>query len=100
MLSSNILSRFTLVKVESTDDAIFIHLDEKIPSDSQSNPNIEFKGFLSLVTVRDFPIRDKAVNLIVRVAAGWICIPASASLFPMMISNQRIPATQKSLRLF
>lgn len=66
MLPSNILSRFTLVKVESTDDTISIHLDEKIPSDYQNNPNIESKGFLSSVTVRDFPIRDKAVNLIVR----------------------------------
>ena len=28
--------------------------------------NIESKGFLSPVTVRDFPIRDKAVDLIVR----------------------------------
>ena len=59
MLPSNILSRFTLVKVESTDDTISIHLDE-------NNPNIESKGFLSPVTIRDFPIRDKAVNLIVR----------------------------------
>lgn len=66
ILPSNILSRFTLVKVESTDDTISIHLDEKIPSDYQNNPNIESKGFLSPVTVRDFPIRDKAVNLIVR----------------------------------
>ena len=66
MLPSNILLRFILVKVESTDDTISIHLDEKIPSDYQSNPNIESKGFLSPVTVRDFPIRDKAVNLIVR----------------------------------
>ena len=66
MLPSNILSRFTLVKVESTDDTISIHLDEKIPSDYQNNPNIESKGFLSPVTIRDFPIRDKAVNLIVR----------------------------------
>ncbi|WP_287680325.1 hypothetical protein [Bacteroides sp.] len=66
MLPSNILSRFTLVKVESTDDTISIHLDEKIPSEYQNNPNIESKGFLSPVTVRDFPIRDKAVNLIVR----------------------------------
>lgn len=66
MLPSNILSRFALVKVESTDDTISIHLDEKIPSDYQSNPTIESKGFLSPVTVRDFPIRDKAVNLIVR----------------------------------
>ena len=46
ILPSNILSRFTLLKVERTDDTISIHLDEKIPSDYQNNPNIESKGFL------------------------------------------------------
>lgn len=66
MLPSNILSRFVLVRVESTNDTISIHLDEKIPSDYQSNPNIESKGFLSPVTVRDFPTREKTVDLIVR----------------------------------
>ena len=66
MLPSNILSRFSLVKVESTDNTISIHLDEKMPSDYPNNPNIESKGFLFPVTVRDFPIRDKVVNLIVR----------------------------------
>lgn len=66
MLPSNILSRFSLVKVESTDNTISIHLDEEMPSDYPNNPNIESKGFLFPVTVRDFPIRDKVVNLIVR----------------------------------
>lgn len=66
MLPSNILSRFSLVKVESTDNTISIHLDEKMLSDYPNNPNIESKGFLFPVTVRDFPIRDKVVNLIVR----------------------------------
>lgn len=66
MLPSNILSRFSLVKVESTDNTISIHLDEKMPSDYPNNPNIKSKGFLFPVTVRDFPIRDKVVNLIVR----------------------------------
>lgn len=66
MLPSNILSRFSLVKVESTDNTISIHPDEKMPSDYPNNPNIESKGFLFPVTVRDFPIRDKVVNLIVR----------------------------------
>lgn len=66
MFPSNILSRFSLVKVESTDNTISIHLDEKMPSDYPNNPNIESKGFLFPVTVRDFPIRDKVVNLIVR----------------------------------
>lgn len=48
MLPSNILSRITFVKVESTDDMISIHLDEKIPSDYQNNSNIEPKAFCLL----------------------------------------------------
>ena len=100
MLPSNILSRFTLVKVDSTYDTISIHLDEKIPSDYPNNPNIESKGFLSPVTVRDFPIRDEAVNLIVR-RRRWLDLhTGSVLLYRMMISSQKIPATQKSLRLF
>lgn len=66
MLPSNILSRFTVVKVESNADTLFIHLDEIASAEYVNDPNIESKGFLSAVTVRDFPIRDKAVDLIVR----------------------------------
>lgn len=66
MLPSNILSRFTIVKVESNAETLFIHLDEIASADYVNDPNIESKGFLSPVTVRDFPIRDKAVGLIVR----------------------------------
>ena len=40
--------------------------DEIASADYINDPNIESKGFLAPVTVRDFPIRDKAVDLIVR----------------------------------
>ena len=66
MLPSNILSRFTIVKVESNAETLFIHLDEIASAEYVNDPNIESKGFLAPVTVRDFPIRDKAVDLIVR----------------------------------
>lgn len=66
MLPSNILSRFTVTKVDNTSETIYIYLDEIAPSEYLNNPNIESKGFLAAVTVRDFPIRDKAVDLIVR----------------------------------
>ena len=66
MLPSSILSRFSVVKVENTSETILIYLDEIAPVDYTNNPDIESKGFLSAVTVRDFPIRDKAVDLIVR----------------------------------
>ena len=70
MLPSNILSRFTIVKVESNAETLFIHLDEIASADYVNDPNIESKGFLAPVTVRDFPIRDKAVDLIVRRRRG------------------------------
>ena len=66
MLPSNTLSRFTIVNVESNAETLFIHLDEIASADYVNAPNIESKGFLAPVTVRDFPIRDKAVDLIVR----------------------------------
>lgn len=63
MLLSNILSYFTFVKVNV--DALFIHLDEMASAEYVNDPNIESKGSLSVTTVRDFLIRDKAVDLVV-----------------------------------
>lgn len=100
MLPSNILSRFVLVRVESTNDTISIHLDEKIPSDYQSNPNIESKGFLSPVTVRDFLTREKAVDLIVR-RRRWLDLHTGKCFtLPYNDTKSENTATQKSLRLF
>ena len=48
MLPSNILSRFTIVKVESNAETLFIHLDEIASADYVNDPNIESKGFLGL----------------------------------------------------
>ena len=57
MLPSNILSRFTLVKIESTDDTISIHMDEKIPYDDIKSENTrysrEFAAFLKEVYGND-----------------------------------------------
>ena len=98
MLPSNILSRFTIVKVESNAETLFIHLDEIASADYVNDPNIESKGFLAPVTVRDFPIRDKAVDLIVR-RRRWKDL-RTGKCFPMMMSRKKEPATRKSLRLF
>lgn len=59
MLPSNILSRFMVVKTESNSDVLFIHLDEIDLAEYVNDPNIGSKGFLSAVTVCDFPIRDR-----------------------------------------
>ena len=41
-------------------------LDESVKAEYKENPEIESKGFCEAVTIRDFPIRDKGVDLIVR----------------------------------
>lgn len=37
-----------------------------VKAEYKSNPDIESKGFCDAVTIRDFPIRNKGVDLIVR----------------------------------
>ena len=66
ILPSEIILNFEVVKVDEQSDFIRIHLDEIIKESYKSNPNIESKGFCDSVIIRDFPIRDKGVDLIVR----------------------------------
>ena len=66
VLPSNILTRFTITKVDSDNDEIRIYLDEKATKEQLEDSDIESKGFTEPMIVRDFPIRDKGVDLIVR----------------------------------
>ena len=66
ILPSEILSNFEVVKVDEQSNLIRIHLDEIIKDSYKSNPMIESKGFCDAVVIRDFPIRDKGVDLLVR----------------------------------
>ena len=66
MLPADILTHFTIVKVDSDSQRIAIYLEEKVPEHIGTLRDYESKGFLDSVTMRDFPIRDKAVDLIVR----------------------------------
>lgn len=66
ILPSEILLSFEVVRVEEEASLIRIHLDEAVKSEYRENPNMESKGFCDAVTIRDFPIRDKGVDLIVR----------------------------------
>lgn len=66
ILPSEILSNFEVVRVEEEASLIRIYLDEVVKSEYKDNPNMESKGFCDAVTVRDFPIRNKGVDLIVR----------------------------------
>lgn len=66
ILPSEILSNFEVVRVEEESSLIRIHLDEAVRTEYKENPAVESKGFCDAVTIRDFPIRDKGVDLIVR----------------------------------
>ena len=66
ILPKEILLNFDVVKVEEDSSLIRIHLDEKIKEEYRDNPNIESKGFCEVATIRDFPIRDRGVDLVVR----------------------------------
>lgn len=66
VLPADILTRFTISHVDSKENDICIYLDERMDEDLLANVHIESKGFTDPVTVRDFPIRDKGVDLIVR----------------------------------
>lgn len=66
ILPSEILFNFEVVRVEEESSLIRIHLDEAVMAEYKDNPKIESKGFCDAVTIRDFPIRDKGVDLIVR----------------------------------
>lgn len=66
ILPSEILLSFEVVRVEEELSLIRIHLDEAVKPEYRENPNMESKGFCDAVTIRDFPIRDKGVDLIVR----------------------------------
>ena len=66
ILPSEILTNFEVVRVEEEASLIRIYLDESVKAEYKENPEIESKGFCEAVTIRDFPIRDKGVDRIVR----------------------------------
>ena len=66
LLPSEILSNFEVVRVEEDSSLIRIYLDESIKAAYKDNPNMESKGFCEAATIRDFPIRNRGVDLIVR----------------------------------
>ena len=60
------LSNFEVVRVEEEVSLIRIYLDKAVKEEYKDNPNVESKGFCDAVTIRDSPIRDKGVDLVVR----------------------------------
>ena len=66
ILPSEILSNFEVTRVVEETSLIRIYLDEAFRQEYKGNSDFVSKGFCEAVTIRDFPIRDKGVDLIVR----------------------------------
>ena len=71
VLPAQILEYFAIVGVEQTSTEIYISLDEKMTSELQNDVHFESKGFMDVVSVTDFPIRDHKVILKIR-RRRWI----------------------------
>ena len=66
VLPSQILDYFTVVGVSESETEIHISLDEKASPELCDDVHFESKGFMSAVSVTDFPIRDHKVILSIR----------------------------------
>ena len=83
VLPQSVLVHFEIAKVESDESTITIHLDEKMNKELQSDVHFLSKGFISPVTITDFPIRDHKVFLILR-RRRWLDIRTNKSfILPM-----------------
>ena len=66
VLPSQILNYFTIAGVGQSEMEIHISLDEKSNVELSKDIHFESKGFMSAVSVTDFPIRDHKVILNIR----------------------------------
>ena len=88
VLPQEVLSYFDIVKIESSDTEILIHLDERIPDKLKDKDSIDSKGFLPPVHITDFPIRDHKVILVIR-RRRWLDSRTGKSFsFPLTIAAQ------------
>jgi len=67
ILPTELFKYFDVVRVHSANDTIDVYLDEKpVKPTNYNERDLESKGFHASATIRDFPIREKAVFLHVR----------------------------------
>ena len=67
ILPEGILDNFKVTKVEKGEKYLEIHLEEKYRLDGfEEGIKVHSKGFHKSITIKDFPIRDRAVLLHVR----------------------------------
>lgn len=83
VLPQSVLVHFEIAKVERDESTITIHLDEKMNKELQSDVHFISKGFITPVTITDFPIRNHKVFLILR-RRRWLDIRTNKSfILPM-----------------
>jgi len=88
VLPREVLDNFDVVKVESSSTEIQIHLDEKIPVSLKGDVHFESKGFIPVVSITDFPIRDHKVILMIR-RRKWLDIRTGKSfILPFKIAAE------------
>lgn len=71
VLPAEIIDNFEVAGVKEEESLLTIYLDESAREEYAGNPDYESKGFTEAITVRDFPIRDRGVDLVVR-RRRWI----------------------------
>lgn len=98
LLPSDTLLNFEVVRVEEDNSLIRIYLDE-IKDSYKKNSDLESEGFRKAVVIRDFPIRNTGVDLIVR-RRRWYEKSSGRYFSKSYGLKAREPATRKSLRLF
>ncbi len=84
------LSNFEVVRVEEEVSLIRIYLDKAVKEEYKDNPNVESKGFCDAVTIRDSPIQDKGVDLVVR-RYRWYDRQSNRYFTALIISRQQEP---------
>ena len=67
ILPSGILDYFTIIKVDQSEETIYIYLEEQnIKPQEYSDRQLTSKGFYDEIKVQDFPIRGKEVFLLIK----------------------------------
>ena len=63
VLPSEVLQYFSIVRLEKDSTLFRIYLDEKMETELLDDLHFESKGFMAVVDITDFPIRDHKVIL-------------------------------------
>ena len=61
VLPSEVLRYFSIVRIEKDSTLFRIYLDEKMETELLDDLHFESKGFMAVVDITDFPIRDHKV---------------------------------------